>query len=74
MASKELLCEVRASLLIELSAVSMAHAKQAAMLSAVAACADHAGFSKMTEQCAETQGRYDAARDALKVHRQDHGC
>jgi hypothetical protein len=67
-------CTVRDSLLVDLFRVSKDHAREAALLTAIAAAGDHAGFAVQMERCAETQGNYEIARDALKAHRREHGC
>jgi len=67
-------CDIRASLISNLSSASLAHAQQSALLSAHAVSSDHDGFSEAMKVCGETQSAYEAAWSALEAHLLEHGC
>ena len=67
-------CDIKISLLSQLSAVSEAHAHQTALLTAIAASGDHDEFTRAIDRCSGMQRMYDAAKHAFEAHRSEHGC
>jgi hypothetical protein len=67
-------CDIKISLLSQLSDASEAHAHQTALLSEIAVSGDHAEFSSALERCSGIQHMYEAAKNAFDAHRQEHGC
>ena len=67
-------CDIKLSLLSQLTAASEAHAHQTALLSAIAVSGDHDEFSTALQRCGGMQRMYEAAENAIKKHRCEHGC
>jgi hypothetical protein len=64
-------CGIKALLVSNLSAASLAHAQRTAALSGLAGTAD---FSEGKTICEKLQRQYDACWDALKAHQEKHHC
>jgi hypothetical protein len=67
-------CDIKLLLLSQLSAASEAHARQTALLTSIAVSGDHAEFSNAFERCGGMQRLHEAAKNAIKKHREAHGC